>query len=103
MGLLEGKTAIVTGGSKGIGRAIATKYAQEGANVAFTYLSSEEKALSLEAELASHGVKAKEFISDASQFDAAEQLVKEVIEEFGSLDILVNNGGITKDSLLIRM
>lgn len=103
MGLLEGKTAIITGGSKGIGRSIATKYAQEGANVAFTYLSSEEKALALESELAGLGVKAKAYKSDASQFEAAEQLIKDVTEEFGSFDILINNAGITKDGLLMRM
>lgn len=103
MGLLQGKTAIVTGGSKGIGKAIATKYAQEGANVAFTYLSSEEKAKALETELAANGVKVKAYKSDASKYDAAEQLVKDVLEEFGSFDILVNNAGITKDGLLMRM
>jgi len=103
MGLLEGKTAVITGGSKGIGRAIATKYAQEGANVAFTYLSSEEKALALEQELTSFGIKAKAYKSDASQYTAAEQLIKDVIGEFGSFDILINNAGITKDGLLMRM
>ncbi|MFK7900167.1 MAG: 3-oxoacyl-[acyl-carrier-protein] reductase [Cyclobacteriaceae bacterium] len=103
MGLLTGKTALITGGSKGIGRAIATKYAQEGANVAFTYLSSDEKAKALELELASHGVKVKAYKSDASKFDAAQDLVTEVLGEFGNIDILVNNAGITKDGLLMRM
>jgi len=103
MGLLEGKTAIITGGSKGIGRAIATKYAQEGANVAFTYLSSEEKAKALENELVAFGIKAKAYKSDASQFDAAQELIKDVTTDFGSFDILINNAGITKDGLLMRM
>jgi 3-oxoacyl-[acyl-carrier protein] reductase len=100
---LEGKTALVTGASKGIGREIAIKYAEEGANVAFTYLSSVEKGEALEEELASRGVKAKGFRSDASDFQAAETLINDVVAEFGSLDILVNNAGITQDNLLMRM
>jgi 3-oxoacyl-[acyl-carrier protein] reductase len=100
---LEGKTALVTGASKGIGREIAMKYAEEGANVAFTYLSSVEKGEALEEELASKGVKAKGFRSDASDFQAAETLINDVVAEFGSLDILVNNAGITQDNLLMRM
>ena len=103
MKLLEGKTALVTGASKGIGRAIALKYAEEGANVAFTYLSSVEKGEALVAELEAKGVKAKGYRSDASQFAAAEELINGVVEEFGSLDILINNAGITKDNLLMRM
>ncbi len=103
MSLLAGKTALVTGASKGIGKAIATKYAEEGANVAFTYLSSVEKGEALEAELAAHGVKAKGYRSDASDFAAAEELVNGIVEEFGSLDIIVNNAGITQDNLLMRM
>lgn len=103
MKLLEGKTAIVTGGSKGIGKGIATLFAQSGANVAFTYLSSEADAREIESELQSHGVKAKAYRSDASQFAAAEQLIKNVTEDFESIDILVNNAGITKDNLLMRM
>ncbi|GGZ41603.1 beta-ketoacyl-ACP reductase [Echinicola pacifica] len=103
MGLLTGKTALITGASKGIGRAIAIKYAQEGANVAFTFLSSVEKGQALEQELAQFGVKAKGFRSDASDFAAAEELVSEVVKEFGSLDVLINNAGITKDNLLMRM
>lgn len=103
MGLLTGKTALVTGASKGIGRAIATKMAQEGANVAFTYLSSVEKGEALEKELAEFGIKAKGFRSNAAEFKAAEELVNAVVAEFGSLDILVNNAGITRDNLLMRM
>ena len=103
MGLLTGKIALVTGASKGIGRAIATKFAQEGAQVAFTYLSSVEKGLALEAELAAHGIRAKGYRSDASDFKAAEDLVNDVVADFGGLDILVNNAGITRDNLLMRM
>ncbi len=103
MGLLTGKTALVTGASKGIGRAIATKMAQEGANVAFTYLSSVEKGEALEKELAAFGIRAKGFRSNAAEFAAAEELVNAVVTEFGSLDILVNNAGITRDNLLMRM
>ncbi|MBW3470497.1 3-oxoacyl-[acyl-carrier-protein] reductase [Arthrospiribacter ruber] len=103
MGLLSGKTALITGASKGIGRAIAIKYAQEGANVAFTYLSSVEKGQALEQELAAFGIKAKGFRSDASDFKAAEDLVNAVVSEFGALDILINNAGITRDNLLMRM
>ena len=103
MGLLSGKTALITGASKGIGRAIAIRYAQEGANVAFTYLSSVEKGQALEDELASFGIKAKGYRSDASDFKAAEDLVNAVVVEFGTLDILINNAGITRDNLLMRM
>jgi len=103
MSLLQGKTALVTGASKGIGRAIAIKYAQEGANVAFTYLSSVENGQALESELTAFGVKAKGYRSDASDFAAAEELINGIVADFGSLDILVNNAGITKDNLLMRM
>jgi 3-oxoacyl-[acyl-carrier protein] reductase len=103
MGLLSGKTALITGASKGIGRAIAIRYAQEGANVAFTYLSSVEKGQALENELAEFGIKAKGYRSDASDYKAAEELVNSVVTEFGSLDILINNAGITRDNLLMRM
>lgn len=103
MKLLEGKNALITGASKGIGRAIAIKYAQQGANVAFTYLSSVEKGQALEKELAAFGVRAKGYRSDASDFTAAEELINNVVAEFGGLDILVNNAGITKDNLLMRM
>jgi 3-oxoacyl-[acyl-carrier protein] reductase len=103
MKLLQGKTALVTGASKGIGNAVAKKYAEHGANVAFTYLSSVEKGLALEKELAAMGIKAKGYRSDASDYAQAEQLINDVVAEFGQLDILVNNAGITKDTLLMRM
>lgn len=101
--LLAGKVALVTGASKGIGKAIATLFAKEGAAVAFTYLSSEEKAKALEAELTSAGIKAKGYRSDAADSAQAEALVAQVLEDFGGLDIVVNNAGITKDGLLMRM
>lgn len=103
MKLLEGKTAIITGGSKGIGKGIANLFARHGANVAFTYLSSEEQAREIEKELENAGVKARAYRSDASDFAAAEQLIKDVTNDFGSIDVLVNNAGITKDNLLMRM
>jgi len=101
--LLEGKNVIITGASRGIGRGVATVFAKNGANIAFTYLSSATKAKSLENELACFGVKAKGYKSDASNFIAAQELSKSVIEDFGSIDVLVNNAGITKDGLLMRM
>lgn len=103
MSLLSNKTALVTGASKGIGRAIALRFAAEGANLAFTYLSSVEQGQALEAELQAFGVKAKGYRSDASDFRQAEQLINDVVTEFGSLDILVNNAGITMDNLLLRL
>jgi 3-oxoacyl-[acyl-carrier protein] reductase len=103
MALLQNKVALVTGASRGIGRAIALRFAQEGATVAFTYLSSVEKGQALEAELQALGVQAKGYRSDASDFKQAEELVNSVIADFGKLDILVNNAGITKDGLLMRM
>jgi 3-oxoacyl-[acyl-carrier protein] reductase len=103
MSLLAGKTALITGASKGIGRTIAQKFAEQGANVAFTYLSSIEKGQALEAELQSYGTRVKGYRSDASDYKAAEQLADDVIKEFGKIDILVNNAGITKDGLLMRM
>ena len=103
MKLLEGKTAIITGASRGIGKGIALTFAKQGANIAFTYLSSEEKAKGLEEELSAFGIKAKGFKSDASKFEAAQDLAEQVMETFGSIDILVNNAGITKDNLLMRM
>ncbi len=103
MKLLEGKTALITGASKGIGRKVAEKFAEHGANVAFTYLSSVEKGEALEKELAAAGTKVKGYRSDASDFKAAEDLINSVLTDFGSLDIVVNNAGITKDGLLMRM
>ncbi|MTI30766.1 3-oxoacyl-[acyl-carrier-protein] reductase [Xanthovirga aplysinae] len=100
---LEGKIALVTGASKGIGKAVARRFAEEGANVAFTYLSSVEKAQVLEEELKKAGVNAKGYRSDASDFKSAEELIANVVKDFGGLDILVNNAGITKDNLLMRM
>jgi 3-oxoacyl-[acyl-carrier protein] reductase len=104
MKLLQGKTAIVTGGSRGIGAAIAKRFAEEGADVAFTYLSSEEKAKALAGEIAAaHGVKVQAYRSDASDYAQAEQLVNDVLKDFGKVDILVNNAGITRDNLMLRM
>src|SRR5690554_4105885 len=103
MKLLEGKTALVTGASKGIGRKIAEKFAEHGANVAFTYLSSVEKGEALQSELQAFGTQVKGYRSDASKFDQAETLVKDIVADFGTLDVVVNNAGITKDGLLMRM
>ena len=103
MKLLEGKVAIITGASRGIGKGIAEVFAEQGATIAFTYASSDEKARAFEAELAAKGVKAKGYKSDASDFNAAQTLVDEVVAEFGTVDILVNNAGITRDTLLMRM
>ena len=103
MNLLQGKVALITGASKGIGRGIAIKFAREGANVAFTYLSSVEQGIALEKELESFGIKAKGYRSDASDYKAAEELVNAVVADFGTVNVLVNNAGITKDGLLMRM
>ncbi len=103
MKVLEGKIALITGASKGIGRAIAQKFADMGANVAFTYLSSVEKGQALEQELAASGTKVKGYRSDASVFTEAEKLIDTVVADFGRIDILINNAGITKDGLLMRM
>lgn len=104
MKLLEGKNAIVTGASRGIGMGIAQVFAQHGANVAFTYSSSEAPALALEKELSALGVKAKAYKSNAGSYGDSEKLVAQVLEDFGgTIDILVNNAGITKDNLLMRM
>ena len=103
MKLLEGKTVIITGASRGIGKEIAEVFASHGANIAFTYRSSDEKAKALEEELSANGYKAKGYKSDASDFEAAQQLATDVMGKFGSIDVLVNNAGITKDNLLMRM
>ena len=103
MGLLTGKTALVTGAARGIGKAIALKFAAEGANVAFTDLVIDENGQATEAEIAAFGVKAKGYASNAADFAQTEEVVKQVKEDFGSIDILVNNAGITKDSLMLRM
>ena len=101
--LLQGKIAIITGASRGIGKSIAKSFIAQGATVAFTYRSSEEKAIELEKELTVNGGKAKGFKSDASKMADAESLIKEVLEAFGTIDIVVNNAGITDDTLLMRM
>jgi 3-oxoacyl-[acyl-carrier protein] reductase len=103
MKLLEGKIVLVTGASRGIGRGIVFKLAEHGANIAFTYLSSVEKGLAIENELKSLGIKAKGYQSDAANFKAADELVSSVVAEFGTIDVLVNNAGITRDTLLMRM
>jgi len=103
MKLIENQVAIVTGGSRGIGEAIAVKFAENGAHVAFTYLSSDEKAKVLEEKLLSFGGKAKAYKSNAASYEESEKLVNEVIKDFGTIDILVNNAGISKDNLLLRM
>ena len=103
MKLLDGKFALVTGASRGIGRGIAKKFAEQGCNVAFTYLSSGQKGIELEKELSAFGIKAKGYQSDAGDFKAADDLVNSVVAEFGTGDILVNNAGITRDGLLMRM
>ncbi len=103
MKLLEGKTAIVTGASRGIGKGIAKVFAEQGANVAFTYSSSVDAAKELESELNALGVKAKGYQSNAASFEDAQTLASDVVSEFGSIDVLVNNAGITKDNLLMRI
>lgn len=101
--LLKGKIAIITGASRGIGESIARSFIAQGATVAFTYRSSEEKAKELEKSLTSEGGQARGFKSDASKMEDAENLVKEVLEAYGGIDIVVNNAGITDDTLLMRM
>jgi len=103
MKLLEGKTAIITGASRGIGKAIALRFAQEGCNVAFTDLFEDDNMKTTEAEIAAFGVKSKGFASNAANFDDTQRVVDLIVEEFGALDILINNAGITKDTLLMRM
>ncbi|MFA6949114.1 MAG: 3-oxoacyl-[acyl-carrier-protein] reductase [Lentimicrobiaceae bacterium] len=103
MKLLEGKVALITGGARGIGKSIAVRFASEGANVAFSDLKYDEFAIELEKELSAFGIKAKGYAADASLFDASEELVNKVAEDFGRIDILINNAGITRDNLLLRM
>ena len=103
MKMLENKVALITGGSRGIGEGIALKFASQGAHIAFTYLSSEEKALALQEQLSSFGIRAKAYRSDAGDFKMAEQLANDVQKDFGSLDICVNNAGISRDNLLLRL
>ena len=103
MKLLTGKTSIITGASRGIGKGVALVFAQYGSNVAFTYSSSVEAANQLEKELKTFGVKAKGYQSNAADFNASQKLADQVLQEFGAIDILVNNAGITKDNLLMRM
>lgn len=103
MQLLENKVALITGATRGIGRGIALTFAKNGANIAFTYVSSDEKAKALEAELQNFGIKAKGYKSDAGDFKAADELVTSVVNDFGTIDVLVNNAGITRDTLLMRM
>ena len=103
MGLLDGKTALVTGATRGIGRAIALKFASEGADIAFTYRPQEEAALPLTAEIEVMGVRVKAYKSDAASFEDAHNVVADAKETFGHIDILVNNAGITKDGLMMRM
>jgi 3-oxoacyl-[acyl-carrier protein] reductase len=103
MKLLEGKTAIITGGSRGIGKGIVEVFAQHGANVAFTYNSSAAPAEALALQISEMGVKAKAYKSNAASYEESQELAKAVLEDFGGIDILINNAGITKDNLLMRM
>ena len=103
MGQLSGKTVLVTGGTRGIGYAMVQLFAAEGANIAFIYMSSVERAVALEQELAGKGIKAKGYKADVALSDDAQKTVDEVVKEFGRIDVLVNNAGITRDGLLMRM
>ena len=103
MKLLEGKTALITGAARGIGKALALRFAAEGANIAFTDLVIDENGKATEEEIAALGVKVKGYASNAANFAETEEVVKKVHEDFGSIDILVNNAGITKDGLMLRM
>ncbi len=103
MKLLEGKVAVVTGAARGIGKAIAIRFAKQGADIAFTDLNRNDDMINLEKELADLGVKAKGYASDASDFDSAQKTVDSIIEDFGRIDALINNAGITRDTLLMRM
>ena len=103
MKLLEGKTALITGAARGIGKALAVKFAQEGANIAFTDLVIDENGKETEKEIAAYGVKVKGYASNAADFAQTKEIVAEIHKEFGAIDILVNNAGITKDGLMMRM
>ena len=103
MGLLSGKTALITGAARGIGKAIALKFASEGCNIAFTDLNIDDNALKTQSEIESYGVKAKGYASNAANFEDTHKVVEEIAKEFGRIDILVNNAGITKDGLMMRM
>ncbi len=103
MELLKGKTALITGAARGIGKAIALKFAQEGANIAFTDIVIDENGLATEAEIAAFGVKAKGYESNAADFNQTDEVVKQIHKDFGRIDILVNNAGITRDGLMLRM
>lgn len=103
MGLLDGKVAIVTGAARGIGKAIALKFAQEGANIAFTDLSIDDNALETEKEIAALCVKVKGYASNAADFEDTHKVVEQIHKDFGRIDILVNNAGITRDGLMMRM
>lgn len=103
MKLLEGKTAIITGAARGIGKAIALKYAQEGANIAFTDLAVDDNAKQTEKEIAAYGVKVKAYASNAANFEDTHKVVEDIVKDFGRVDILINNAGITRDGLMMRM
>ena len=103
MKLLEGKTAVITGAARGIGKAIALKFASEGANIAFTDPVIDENAKATEAEIAAYGVKAKGYASNAANYEETHAVVAEIMKDFGRIDILVNNAGITRDGLMMRM
>ncbi len=103
MKLLEGKTAIITGAARGIGKAIAVRFAKEGANIAFTDLNYDDNMKAVEKELSSHGIKAKGYVSDAGNFEDTHKVVDNILKDFGTINVLVNNAGITMDNLLMRM